>query len=168
MRTVGAHALSVCASILTPVAFPTAVVAEDALFARLRLVVTVHGLHRAPALSTAHNGTGEFPEPPAELRWGPVVCNDLPSCIDHLSRDSRVGHGYGYPLVLVLKSDAALLPVHPATRPHLRELCRARAPAVEPPDAVALLGIEPRGHLRRDEMLYLLESMRLVDIVQDK
>src|SRR5215210_1319019 len=140
MRTVGAHALSVCASILTPVALPTAVVAEDALFARLRLVVTVHGLHRAPALSTAHDGAGEFPEPSSELRRGPVVCNYLPSRIDHLSRNSRVGHGYGNPLVLVLKGDAALLFVHPAAWSRLGELCRVRAPAVEPPDAVALLG----------------------------
>jgi hypothetical protein len=58
-------------------------------------------------------------------------------------------------------------PVSPAVWAVLGYLSVGHALAVEPPDAVALLGVELRCDLRRYKRRYLLEGVSLVGVIAD-
>src|SRR5215208_2185606 len=128
--------------------------------------------HRPSALGATGEATREHPRSVVVLGELNVVLDSLTCQVNPLSRDARVGNGNGYPLLLRPLSNlhAPLVALAVGTV-HCLLVCLRSAP-VEPPDAVILLRVEPRGNLRRHltlcyQPLDLLMGVRPVSIVPD-
>src|SRR5215207_11778154 len=63
------------------------------------------GSHASSADAAAEDAAGEFPKPITAVRVGFVLEDDLPRCVDKVSRHAGVGDGHGYPLLLGFRDD---------------------------------------------------------------
>src|SRR5215212_11157381 len=145
----------------------TAVIVVDVF--RIRLPDCV-GAHPPSTLAAASDATREHPGPVVILRELHIILDGLSGQIDPLPRDARVGHRHSYPLLFRPWRYLRALLVALAVRTVYRLLVCLRPAPVEPPDAIVLLGIEPRGNLSRHlplcyQLLDLLARVRPVSIV---
>src|SRR5918994_806125 len=122
------------------------------------------GPHAPSADAAAEDAAGELPEPLAAVRARFVLKDDLPCRVDDFSGHTGGGNGHGYPLLPGFRGDLDAAAVDAFVARILENLPARPAPAVEPPDPVALFGVEPRCDLRRHKLSDLLEGVRLVAV----
>src|SRR5919199_1346780 len=115
--------------------------------------------HPAPALAAGKDASRELPHPVGVGRRAYVLPDGFARSIHPLARYARVGHGDCYPLASRLLRYHDLLTVTSPLRSGLRYLFGLVAPAVEPPDTVALLWVEAQRYLRREKRLDFLVAV---------
>src|SRR5215218_4314169 len=123
--------------------------------------------HPTAALGAKQDSPGEFPKAIPILAMALVVPDGVPGGVYPLAGYAGVGYGHGYPLRAWFVSNLDLASVAPPFWSAHRHLFARVAAAIEPPDAVTLLRVEPACHVRGDQCRYLLEGVRAVHIVLD-
>ena len=127
------------------------------------------GKHHLAAAAAASDPTGKLPEAVLAAGRAPVALYGISRGVYQLAGYAGVRDGYGYPLALGLHAGLRAPGVDPAAvGADLGHLARLPPRDVEVPDAVALLGVELRYDLRRDEFSHLCVGVRLVHVVEDE
>src|SRR5215211_7593101 len=121
--------------------------------------------HPATTLGAKQDSPGEFPKAIPVLAMALVVPDGVPGGVYPLAGYAGVGYGHGYPLRAWFVSNLDLASVAPPFWSAHRHLFARVAAAIEPPDAVTLLRVEPACHVRGDQYRHLLECVRAVHVV---